>query len=236
MVLLHGLARTRRSMRRLESRLRGEGWRTLNVGYPSTRRQPDELVELLHHRLGPAVQVRPKAGDETAETRRAAPSVPPPSVHFVTHSLGGLLLRALLDRYEIPALGRVVQLAPPNRGSEIVDRIGAWRAFGWIFGPTGRALGTGPGSLPSTLGVPAAEVGVIAGSRSINPLGSLLLPGAGDGAVTLARTRLGDGAEKDWIVLPLDHTTIMMREEAARQTVHFLRHGRFDHAAKESGG
>lgn len=235
-VLLHGLARTRFSMTLLERALRRDGYKTLNVGYPSTRKAPHELVELLHDQLADrvgAVAREPGASNEVpvSSSEDAASPGDPRRVHFVTHSLGGVLLRAYLDRYRLPRLGRIVQLTPPNQGSEIVDRIGQWRLFGWIFGPTGRALGTTGDSLPQKLSAPLpAEVGVIAGSRSLNPVGKALLPGPGDGAVTLERTRFADGGEADWIALPIDHTTIMQRRATAEQVLHFLRHGRFDHA------
>jgi hypothetical protein len=252
-VLLHGLARSRFSMSLLDRALARAGYTTLNVGYPSTRRNPDELVTFLHSRLAGSLASFPHRGpEETDEVSVASDHLPGPpdpiaaaaatfqpasdatthsAVHFVTHSLGGILVRAYLDRYEVPKLGRIVQLTPPNQGSELVDQLGALRLFGWIFGPTGRDLGTSADSLPRRAGTPPTEVGIIAGNRSLNPLGKRLLPAAGDGAVTLERTRLGGPGETDWIALPVDHTTIMNRRATAEQVIHFLRHGRFDHAA-----
>ena len=100
-------------------------------------------------------------------------------------------------------------------------------AFLAFFGPTAAELGTGPDSLPNRIGPPAYELGVIAGRQSINPIGSALLPGPDDGAVTIERTKL-DGAA-DFIVVDANHTFIMQNEAAQHQVLHFLRHGRFDH-------
>ena len=118
-------------------------------------------------------------------------------------------------------------LAPPNGGSEVVDRIGHWRLFGWLNGPAGRELGTGPGSLPNRLGPVRFPLGVIAGDRSINWINSLfLLPGRDDGKVTVARTRV-DGMA-DHLVIHATHPMIMRHPEVIRQTLHFIREGRFD--------
>src|SRR5690606_25556517 len=99
-------------------------------------------------------------------------------IHVVTHSLGGILVRRYLHDHGVPAsLGRVVMLAPPNGGSEIVDTLAGWRPYRWINGPAGLELGTGPEAMAVALG-PApdgVEIGVTAGNRSWNPLFSALI-------------------------------------------------------------
>ena len=207
-VLLHGLGRSPRVMSPLASDLARAGYRVHNLDYPSTRATPDELVEYLHREISACC----------AWSGR---------VHFVTHSLGGVLVRAYLAAHPMPQLGRVVMLAPPNHGSEYVDVAGDWRLFRVVLGPTAAQLGTAATSLPNRLPRADFEVGVIAGNGSINPLGGALIPGASDGTVSLVSTRL-DGMS-DWIVLPVSHTFIMRNAETTRQTLEFLREGHFAH-------
>lgn len=217
-VLLHGLGRGPASMWSLERSLRREGYRVVNVRYPSQRAS---IAELAEQALGP---VFAEASDGVR-------------IHVVTHSLGGIVVRRYLHEHGAPtSLGRVVMLAPPNHGSEIVDTLKSWRIYRWINGPAGLELGTEAESTPLRLGDPPAgvEVGVIAGRFSWNPLFSALIAGADDGKVAVARTHL-DG-ERDHLTLPYSHTWLMNRSETRRQVVAFLREGRFVRAGAASGG
>lgn len=145
-------------------------------------------------------------------------------VHFVGHSLGNLIVRAYLkDRPQYR--GRVVMLAPPNQGSEIVDRFRDDWWFGDTLGPAARQLGTRPGDVPALLGPVSFPAGVIAGNRSINPLGSWILPGPDDGAVAVSKTPV-EGMT-DFCVVPKSHTFIMWSDDVADQTEHFLKTGHF---------
>jgi triacylglycerol lipase len=146
-------------------------------------------------------------------------------VSFVTHSLGGVMVRAYLEQHPMPQLGRVVMLAPPNHGSEYVDIAGQWRLFGGFLGPTAVQLGTAPTSLPNRLPDADLDVGVIAGTGSINPLGAFLIDGTNDGTVSVESTQLT--GMRDFIEVPVSHTFIMRDREVARQTIEFLRAGRF---------
>ena len=146
-------------------------------------------------------------------------------VSFVTHSLGGVMVRAYLAQHPMPQLGRVVMLAPPNHGSEYVDVAGDWRLFAGLLGPTAAQLGTAPTSLPNRLPGADFEVGVIAGTGNVNPLGAMLIDGTDDGTVSVASTRLA--GMRDFIEVPVSHTFIMRNREVARQTIEFLRSGHF---------
>lgn len=214
-ILLHGLARTERSMAPMQRALQAEGFAVTNLGYPSRAHTIPELSE----RIEPAVTAARSAGAER--------------IHFVTHSMGGILVRSYLSRHVLPELGRVVMLAPPSQGSEVVDALGGLAVFGWVNGPAGRELGTDDRSMPNQLGPVNYPVGVIAGNRSINWINSLLIPGEDDGKVSLERTKLPGMA--DHLVLPVTHPFIPRDETAIRQTIGFLRTGRFTRTGPSVG-
>jgi hypothetical protein len=149
------------------------------------------------------------------------------AIHFVTHSLGGILVRSYLARHDISNLGRVVMLGPPNQGSEVVDKLGSFWLFKKINGPAGSELVTDSNSTPNKLGPANFCVGVIAGNRSINWINSLMIPGSDDGKVSVERTKLT--GMTDHIVIRATHPFLMRKQTTIQQTIHFLRAGRFDH-------
>ena len=220
-VLIHGLNRSDLSFVVMQKILQHQGYEVVVQSYPSTEADLFVLAE----------QTLPRAFDACeADT-----------VHIVAHSMGAILVRIWLaqDRLDVPVdqagltgpaaqdrrvrLGRVVMLAPPNQGSEVVDVFGDMRFFSWLNGPASQQLGT-DGVAPV---LPQARypLGVIAGSRSVNPLFSALIPGRDDGAVSVVATALK--GMTDHITLPVIHSFLMNNPLVLYQVLWFLRQGAF---------
>ena len=207
-ILLHGLARTDRSMAAMAAALAAEGFAVVNVDYPSREGTVEELAAAV---IAPALADARLAGSER--------------IHFVTHSMGGILVRHYLAAHEVPRLGRVVMLGPPNQGSEVVDELGELRLFAWINGPAGRQLGTGPDSVPNRLG----PVEYPRGGDRRRPLDQLdqqpMIDGPDDGKVSVERTKVGGMG--DHLVIHAAHPFLAADAVAIRETIRFLRAGRF---------
>jgi triacylglycerol lipase len=207
-VLLHGLGRSSWSMKRIQWTLQSAGYQVVNVSYPSRRYGVERLSEkYLHKVLATKVPVA------------AA------KVHFVTHSLGGIVLRRYLAHHSMSNLGRVVMLAPPNHGSRLVDSLRRHALGRWILGRAGRELGTAPKDLPQRLGPVDFPLGVIAGDVSLNPFFSRVLEGPNDGKVTVESARMA--GMSDFAVVHSSHTWMMWRPETLRSILAFLRDGKF---------
>ena len=209
-VLLHGLARTSLSMERMAWSLQDSGYRVANIDYPSRDHTIEELAPM-------AVEM----GLEQCASSGGADVV-----HFVTHSLGGILVRYYFSQHELATLGRVVMLAPPNQGSVAVDELQELPGFEWLNGPAGYQLGKGADSVPRRLGTPGFEFAVIAGDRTIDPVTSAVLDDPDDGRVSVSDTRL-EGM-RDFKVVGSSHAFIMQKGEVIRLVLNFLRHGSFD--------
>jgi pimeloyl-ACP methyl ester carboxylesterase len=206
-VLLHGLARSDKAMNKMAKALRSEGYQVINHGYPSTSATIEELTKQAFKILDPQIK--------HAET-----------VHFVTHSMGGIILRHHLEEHEIPNMGRTVMLAPPSRGSEVTDKLGNVFLYQWINGPAGNQLGTGTNSHPLRLKAPEFELGIIAGDRTINPILSMLIPGPDDGKVALARVK--PATYTDYLQLHVTHPCMVWNKKVIAQTKYFLNFGKFE--------
>jgi len=208
-ILLHGLARTASSMAPMADALRERGYTVVNLDYPS-RKHPVEVLAPMAMEQG----LSKCPGNS--------------KVHFVTHSLGGILVRYYLAAHTLVRLGRVVMLAPPNQGSEVVDGLGGVPGFSLLNGPAGAQLGVGEHSIPRALGAVDFDLGVIAGDRSVNLILSQYLPNPDDGKVSVASTKV-EGM-RDFIQVPHSHPFIMRAPLVIEQTVRFLETGKFAHA------
>jgi triacylglycerol lipase len=211
-ILLHGLGRTYRSMESMARALAAAGYETVNLDYASREHPIEKLaIDVISNGL------------ERCAAQGAT------RVHFVTHSMGGILVRYYLSQRFVQGLGRVVMLSPPNQGSEVTDALQDKAFYQWFHGPAGQQLGTGPGSLVARLGPVNYPVGVITGSTHafFDTWLADLIPGPNDGKVSVERAKVEGMA--DFLSLPYAHPFIMEQPEAIGQTIHFLRQGRFRH-------
>ena len=192
----------------MQTALEGCGFAALNLDYASRRNALEALAEDIH----PAIQRFTEGVDG--------------SVHFVCHSMGGLLARVYIARHRPKRLGRVVMLGTPNSGSEIADRLRHLRPYRAFFGPAGQQLGTQRNEAIKALFPPVNyPVGIIAGDRSIYPITSAFLPKPHDGRVSVTNTKL-DGMA-DHIVIRTSHPWLVRNSIAIEQAIAFLRDGKF---------
>ena len=207
-ILLHGAGRTPVSMNPMAACLREHGYRVINARFRSMGLSIEQIADSyfpeLIDSLGPQVKV-----------------------HFVAHSMGGIILRQYLSTHTVTNLGRVVMLAPPNHGSELVDRVKTVPVLNDVLGRRLLELGTRPEDLPIRLGPANFDCGVIAGDSSANPITSSFLHGANDGKVTVESARL-EGM-RDFLVVHNSHTWMIWRKSVMQQVLTFLEHGEFDH-------
>ena len=207
-ILLHGLTKDATSMELLAQHLTDAGYHVANIDYPSRKKPIQELAPL-------AID----AGFEQCAAAGASP------INFVTHSMGGLLVRFFFENHSSAAVDRVVMLAPPNQGSRIGDWLDHIPWIKDVNGPAGRQMGTGETSLPLQMGPVNLDLGIIAGSRSHNPIASAILSGLDDGRITVESARV-DGMCA-FMTLPLNHGNIMLSPQVIEETLRFLRRGYF---------
>jgi pimeloyl-ACP methyl ester carboxylesterase len=205
-VLLHGIARTARSLRRIERSLQQAGFATLNLDYASRKKTLEVLAEDIH-----------------PQVRAFADACAGP-VHFVTHSMGGLLARVYIARHRPARLGRVVMLGTPNGGSEVADRLKSFQLYRAFYGPAGQQLTTDAAlaTLPSI----DYPVGVVAGTRTLDPIASyFILPRPNDGRVSVQSSKLD--RMTDHVTIETPHNGLIRHAAATAQTIAFLRAGQF---------
>ena len=211
-VLLHGIGHTRLNMRSMERALKRQGYSTLNITYPSCRMCIQDLARYLADRL---------AHENIWDGRY-------PSVHFVTHSMGGLVVQQYLEdfRGDVPSgrLGRVVMLAPPQRGSEVADFLQHFPPYQWVFGPAGQELTTARRQACPIQ--PYYELGIIAGDKGWPYfVAHFLFRERHDGRVAVSKTQ--KGGMKSHVILHCTHGFISWNNATHMHVLHFLNRGEF---------
>jgi hypothetical protein len=208
-ILLHGMGRTRNSMKRIEKSLVKDSYAVWNESYPSTSENIEKL-SMEHIEKGLAF-----CNEIKAET-----------IHFVTHSLGGIMVRYYLQDHKIDNLGKIVMLSPPNNGSEVADFLKDIYVYKLVMGPAGQQLGTDSNSLPGSMKAIDAHVGIITGNKTLDPWFSPLIPGEDDGKVSVESAKLREMS--DFLIIGSSHAFIMKNDEVIDQIKCFLKHGTFE--------
>lgn len=210
-VLLHGIGVGSWTLKKLDRALQRRGFATLNLDYSSRKKPLEALAEEIHP---PIAAFAEQCGG---------------AIHFVAHSMGGLLTRVSLSRRRPARLGRVVMLGTPNGGSEVADLLKDLSIYRAVFGPAGLQLSTTQDPVLADLPLPDYAIGVIAGCRTIAPIASaLVLPRPNDGRVSVASTKLAGIA--DHTIVKASHTRLPRHNVAIGQTIAFLHDGRFSSA------
>ena len=209
-ILLHGLGRTADSMNKIANSLTQAGYKVWNESYPSRDKPIDELAKSA---IEPAL--------EFCRTQNIK------QINFVTHSLGGILIRYYLQDHSLDQLKHIVMLSPPNKGTEIVDRLKELKIFQFLTGPVGQQLGTDEKSIPNQLLPIQGDIGIIVGNSSSDPWFSWLIPGEDDGKVSVASSKLSE--MKDFLIVEYGHTFIMSKNDVIDQIKNFLSDGKFKH-------
>lgn len=210
-IVLHGIGHSMLNMFFLERVLQKSGYRTFNINYPSLQHDIKTLSKWLYKRL---------------EEKNIWQDFE--KVHFVTHSMGGLVCGFYLQNFRetIPAgkLGRVVMLGTPHGGSEVADGLQNFWLYKLLFGPAGQELTTHIRQNDQIK--PAYELGIIAGTQNwLYPLGKIFIDQPHDGCVSVESTKLA--GMKDHIVLPVLHGVMGWSPQIQKQTLHFLKSGEF---------
>lgn len=207
-ILLHGALKSAFSMKRLENMFADHGYQTLNWDYDSRNYAVEENAAKL---------------DSIIKARNYEQY----KLNFVTHSMGGIIVRYYLDKYTPSKLGRFVMIAPPNQGSLIANELQKFPPFRWLYKKNVDYLTTGSEAFAPNAGIPPMEFGIIAGGTGGKYGFNWYLPGDDDGTLSVEQTKL-QGAS-DFILLPYIHATIMIQDRTLQQTLNFIQEGHFEH-------
>ncbi|MFT7098872.1 MAG: esterase/lipase [Rickettsiales bacterium] len=207
-VILHGIARSKSHMQDLADYLSKNNYDVINLDYPSTDHDLEKLTKIIKKDISTKITQDKK-------------------VNFVGYSMGGVLVRVILGQQKYKNMGRVVQLAAPNGGSEVSDFVKDWWIYKKIYGPAGQQLTTDQQKIAKLLGKKVDyELGIIAGNFTIDPISSALIPGDDDGKVSIESTKLQ--GMKDHIVISASHTFFPSNKKVQLQTLNFLQNGEFN--------
>lgn len=206
-VLVHGIGRSHQSFAPMKKTMEQQGYTVVGFDYPSTQISIEAAAEYLQSVL--------QSLDGITD------------IHFVCHSMGGLVLRAWLMKHGDPRIRRAVMLGVPNKGAKLADMLKSNPLFKLALGPAGQQLAsTNDQKFIDKLPVPTFEFGVVAGGRGKAKGYNPILKGDNDMTVLVASTRLPGAA--DFVLLPVIHTVLMSDERAIEKTIHFLKTGRFN--------
>ena len=212
-VLLHGIARTKGSMEGMGEALSQKGYVVINIDYESRKKKIEKLI----------VDVRKEIVKyNIPETKK---------INFIGHSMGGLVIRAYINKYKPKNIGKVVMLGTPNQGSEVADFLVDNYFYKTFYGKAGQELVTDQSDFKKIFGTVDYELGVIAGNCTIDPVSSFIIPGDDDGKVAIAKTKIK--GMKDHITLCATHSFMPSNKQVKQQTKYFLEHGKFQHKTKD---
>ena len=207
-VLLHGFGRSSFSLSRINSNLQEHGYKTIAIDYPSRNFNIFQLAEQF---------ILPKIRPEIEKCSK---------IHFVGYSMGGIITRYILAHHRMENLGRVIFLASPNQGVEVVNTLGKYTWFNTLFGPAVQDIAVGAPfltNLPQTIDY---EAGVISGNFSVNPFTSLfLIDGEDDGTISVETTKIP--GMKEHIIINSTHGLLLHNQIVIEEIEHFISNGKF---------
>ncbi|MCA8991539.1 MAG: alpha/beta fold hydrolase [Planctomycetaceae bacterium] len=209
-IYVHGIIRSSKSISSLITSLEESNYTVVGFDYPSTQVTMVDSAAYLKQVIDSLEGVE--------------------KIHFVCHSMGGLIVRTYLQQYEPDTrIGRMVMLGVPNLGAKMADIMKDNILYQFIYGPAGQELVENPEGYIAKLPTPQFEFAVIAGARGTNDGWNPLIPGDDDGTVSVDATRLPGAV--DFMTVPAIHSFMMSNEQAQAATVNFLKHG----CLRESG-
>ncbi len=206
-VLLHGIGRTKNNMAYIEKHLTKHNYNVINIDYPSRKKTLKELTDIIK----PAIE---KHNIDKSK-----------KIHFIAHSMGGLVTRSYIKKYHPENLGKVIMLGTPNQGSETADFLKDNLLYKNFYGPAGQQLITDQSKLKELNGEIDYPLGIIAGNYSLAPISSIIIPGKDDGRVSIERTKIK--GMTDHIVIDTNHTFMVVNKEVQQQALYFIEHGKF---------
>ena len=213
-ILLHGIIRSSKSMSRMQKSLNEAGFVPVPFDYPSTQANLDRCSEYLDQVLKSLNGVK--------------------KISFVTHSMGGLVVRNWLRNHKDKRLTRLVMLGTPNKGAEMADKLRNVKLFKLILGPAGQQLVSGDASDIAKLPVPEFEFACIAGARGTAEGYNPIIPGDDDGTVAVSSVMLEGAADSE--VFPVLHSFLPLHAAVIKSTQCFLKSGSLRESGETNAG